>query len=295
MITYLKGSLVALITPMNEYGAIDQISLNKLINYHIESGTTAIVIAGTTGEISTLTHEEYYKLVTWSIEISEGRIPIISGISTNSTNEAILIAKRFNDSGVMGYLIVTPYFNCPNQKGLFYHFKAIAENSDLPQILYNVPIRTGCDILPSTVARLANIKNIVGIKDATGDLKRVNQIQELVSDNFILLSGDDESALDFMQLGGKGVISVTANVAAKEIAKICTLVARGSLAEARCLNKKLIPLHRNLFYETNPIPIKWACKVVGLIEKDTLRLPMTSLKKSGRLILKKALLHAGLI
>ncbi|MGL9769157.1 MAG: 4-hydroxy-tetrahydrodipicolinate synthase [Sodalis sp. (in: enterobacteria)] len=289
------GSIVALVTPMDEKGAIDQVSLKKIIDYHVASGTAAILAVGTTGEMSTLSHKEHNDLVLHTLELSDGRIPIIVGTGANSTSEAVSLTRRFNDSGVIGCLSVTPYYNQPTQEGLFQHFRAIAENSNLPQILYNVPARTGCDILPITIARLAEIKNIIGIKEATGNLSRVSQIQELVNEDFLLLSGNDASALDFMQLGGKGVISVTANVAAKEMAQLCTLAADGKYAIARRLNKRLMSLHQKLFFEPNPIPVKWACKLLGLTATDTLRLPMTSLTEAGKGVVKQALLDTGLL
>lgn len=291
----LTGSIVALVTPMDEKGNIDRISLRNLIDYHVTSGTTAIVAVGTTGEISTLTHEEHGDVVMWTLELSDGRMPIIAGTGANSTSDAISLTRRFNDSGIVACLSVTPYYNRPNQEGLFQHFKAIAESSDLPQILYNVPARTGCDMLSSTIGQLAEIKNIIGIKDATGNLSRVSQIQELVDENFILLSGDDATALDFMQLGGKGVISVTANIAAKEMAQLCALAAEGNFAEARRLNKRLMPLHQKLFFEPSPIPVKWACKTLGLMATDTLRLPMTSLSEASSCVVRQALTDAGLL
>ncbi|HBH15336.1 MAG TPA: 4-hydroxy-tetrahydrodipicolinate synthase, partial [Leclercia adecarboxylata] len=213
----------------------------------------------------------------------------------NATAEAISLTQRFNDSGVVGCLTVTPYYNRPTQEGLFQHFKAIAEHTDLPQILYNVPSRTGCDMLPETVGRLAKVKNIIGIKEATGNLSRVHQIKELVSDDFILLSGDDATSLDFMQLGGHGVISVTSNVAARDMAEMCKLAAAGHFQEARVINQRLMPLHNKLFVEPNPIPVKWACKELGLVATDTLRLPMTPITDHGRETVTGALKHAGLL
>lgn len=290
-----SGSIVALVTPMDEKGHIDRISLKKLINYHITSGTAAILVLGTTGETSTLSCKEQSDMVMWTLEFSKKRIPIIAGINTNSTSKAVSMTCRFNNSGIVGCLSVTPYYNCPSQEGLYQHFKTIAESSDLPQILYNIPARTGCDILPQTIGRLAKIKNIIGIKEATGNLSRVSQIQELVNTDFLLLSGDDASSLDFMQLGGKGVISVTANVAAKEMAQLCTLAAKGNYTDARHLNKRLMPLHQKLFFEPNPIPVKWACKMLRLIAIDTLRLPMTPLTKTGSHVVKQALIDASLL
>ncbi|WP_395480247.1 4-hydroxy-tetrahydrodipicolinate synthase [Candidatus Curculioniphilus buchneri] len=289
------GSIVALITPMTKNGLIDWNSLKKLINYHVNNGTTAIVSVGTTGETATLNCREHYDIVMKTLEISDGRIPIIAGTGANSTAEAIALTSRFNDSGIVGCLTVTPYYNCPNQEGLYQHFKAIAESTELLQILYNVPMRTGCDILPSTVARLSEIKNIIGIKEATGNLNRVSKLRALINEKFLLLSGDDASALDFMQLGGQGVISVTANVAAKEMAQLCTLARTGKYTEAHYLNQRLMPLHHNLFIEPNPIPVKWACKALGLIETHTMRLPMTPLTKKGSQVIKQTLINVGLL
>ena len=230
-----------------------------------------------------------------TLELADGRIPVIAGTGANATAEAISLTQRFNNSGVVGCLTVTPYYNRPTQEGLFQHFKTIAEHTDLPQILYNVPSRTGCDMLPETVGRLAKIKNIIAIKEATGNLSRVHQIKELVSDDFILLSGDDATGLDFMQLGGQGVISVTANVAARDMAEMCKLAADGQFDKARIINQRLMPLHNKLFVEPNPIPVKWACKELGLVATDTLRLPMTPITDHGRDIVRAALKHAGLL
>ncbi|UJR62670.1 4-hydroxy-tetrahydrodipicolinate synthase [Dickeya zeae] len=289
------GSIVALVTPMDDKGAVDRASLKKLIDYHVASGTSAIVSVGTTGESATLSHDEHGDVVMLTLELSDGRIPVIAGTGANSTAEAISLTQRFNNTDVAGCLTVTPYYNKPTQHGLFLHFKAIAEHTDLPQILYNVPSRTGCDMLPETVARLSEVKNIVAIKEATGNLSRVSQIQELVHEDFILLSGDDASSLDFMQLGGNGVISVTANIAAREMAALCTLAAQGNFVEARRLNQRLMPLHHKLFVEPNPIPVKWACKALGLMATDTLRLPMTPLTDAGRDVMEQAMKQAGLL
>lgn len=289
------GSIVALITPMYGNGMIDRTSLEKLINYHIISGTTAILVAGTTGEVYSLTPTEHYDIVMWSLEISNNRIPIIIGIGTNSTAKAISLTNSFSGTGISGYLNVVPYYNKPTQEGIYQHFAAIASNSDLPHIIYNVPSRTGCDITLSTIARLANIKNIIGIKDSSGDLSRVNKIKNIVDKKFILLSGHDATALDFIQLGGHGVISVTANIVAKEMVQIITLATNGHFTKARNLNQQLIPLHHKLFLESNPIPVKWACKRLGLIEHDTLRLPMTTLSKNNIFIIEKIMKNIGML
>lgn len=290
------GSIVALVTPMDDKGQVDRASLKKLIDYHVASGTSAIVSVGTTGESATLNHDEHVDVVLQTLDLADGRIPVIAGAGANATAEAIALTERFNNTGVVGCLTVTPYYNKPMQEGLFQHFKAIAEHTDLPQILYNVPSRTGCDMLPETIARLAEIKNIIAVKEATGNLSRVSQIQELVNDDsFILLSGDDATALDFMQLGGQGVISVTANVAAREMAELCKLAAEGDFAKARKLNQRLMALHQQLFVEANPIPVKWACKVLGLIATDTMRLPMTPISDKARPVVEQALKHVGLL
>lgn len=288
------GSIVALITPMDDKGNVCRASLKKLIDYHVARGTAAIVSVGTTGESATLSHDEHGDVVLQTLELADGRIPVIAGTGANATAEGISLTKRFENSGVVGCLTVTPYYNRPTQEGLYQHFKAIAESTSLPQMLYNVPARTGCDMLPETVARLAEIKNIIGIKEATGNLSRVNQIQELVDDEFILVSGDDATALDFMQLGGKGIISVTANVAAREMVELCALAQQGNFAEARQLNQRLMHLHQTLFCEPNPIAVKWAAKQLGLIANDTLRLPMTPLTAASQPKVEQALVKAGL-
>jgi len=289
------GSLVALVTPMDDKGNVCRASLKKLIDYHVASGTAAIVSVGTTGESATLSHDEHGDVVMLTLELADGRIPIIAGTGANATSEGVSLTKRFENSGVIGCLTVTPYYNRPTQEGLYQHFKTIAESTALPQMLYNVPSRTGCDLLPETVGRLAKIKNIIGIKEATGNLSRVSQIQELVNDDFVLVSGDDVTALDFMHLGGHGVISVTANIAAREMAELCTLAQQGNFAEARRLNQRLMQLHQKLFVEPNPIPVKWAAKKLGLIATDTLRLPMTPLTEASGPVVEQALKKAGLL
>lgn len=289
------GSMVALVTPMDSTGSVDRASLKKLVDYHVASGTAAIVSVGTTGESATLNHGEHVDVVKMTLDLADGRIPVIAGTGANATAEAILLTEHFNNTGVVGCLSVTPYYNKPTQEGLFQHFKAIAEHTDLPQILYNVPGRTGCDMLPETVARLAEVPNIVALKDATGNLSRVSQTQALVGNEFKLLSGDDATSLDFMHLGGHGVISVTANVAAREMAQLCKLAAEGNFTEARGLNQRLMPLHVKLFVEANPIPVKWACYRLGLIAENTLRLPMTPLTQQAHPVVEQALTSAGLL
>ncbi|MXP56588.1 4-hydroxy-tetrahydrodipicolinate synthase [Pantoea sp. Mhis] len=288
------GSIVALITPMNYQGNVCRKSLKKLIDYHVYSGTSAIVSVGTTGESATLSHSEHSDVILMTLDLADGRIPIIAGTGANATAEGVLLTKRLTNTGVIGCLTVTPYYNRPTQEGLYQHFKIIAESTDLPQIIYNVPSRTGCDILPKTIARLSKIKNIIGIKEATGDLSRISQIRDLVNKDFILISGDDITALDSMQLGSTGIISVTANIAAREMVTLCILAQQGKFFEARRLNQRLMLLHQTLFCETNPIPVKWAAKYLGLIIEDTLRLPMTPLTKKGQNKMIQAIIKAGL-
>ncbi|VFP82806.1 4-hydroxy-tetrahydrodipicolinate synthase [Candidatus Erwinia haradaeae] len=289
------GSIVALLTPMDKAGKVCKHSLKTLINYHIMNGTSAIVSLGTTGEVVTLTDIERHDVVLLTLEIANGRIPIIVGTGVPSTTAAVVYTQRLENLGVSACLTVTPYYNCPTQEGLYQHFKTIAENTNLPQILYNIPLRTGVDLLPSTIERLVHFKNIIGIKDATGNLSRVTQLQQLLTEDFMLFSGDDSTALDFIKLGGHGVISVTANIAARQMAQICALSKRGNFSEASLLNQQLMTLHHALFIESNPIPVKWAAQRLGLIETDTLRLPMTPLTHSSRAVMEKALQNAQLI
>lgn len=289
------GSLVALVTPMDTKGNVDQVSLKKLVEYHIANGTSGIVSVGTTGESATLDHHEHIDVIKRTIDYADGKINIIAGTGSNATKEAIELTNRVENIGVVGCLTVAPYYNKPTQEGLYQHFKAIAENTALPQILYNVPGRTSSDIKPETVGRLSKIKNIVALKDATGDLSRVYKTRKLVGNDFKLLSGDDSTFLDFMILGGDGVISVTANVAAKQVATICQLVENNQIHQARELNDKLASLHNNLFMEPNPTPVKWACAKLSLIENATIRLPLLSLTDASIPAVEKALKDANLI
>lgn len=290
-----SGSIVAIVTPMDNSGEIDFVALKNLIEHHINAGTDAIVSVGTTGEAATLSIDENVKTILKTVEFADGRIPIIAGAGANATSEAIVMTKLLNDSGVAGCLSVVPYYNKPTQEGMYQHFKAIAECTDLPQILYNVPGRTGSDLLPETVGRLSQIKNIVGIKEATGDLTRVAKIKELAGEDFIFLSGDDATGLESMKLGGQGVISVTNNVAAADMAKMCHLALAGKFDEAEVINQRLMALHTDLFVESNPIPVKWAAYRLGLIETPTLRLPLTTLSESLQPKVENALKIAGLI
>jgi 4-hydroxy-tetrahydrodipicolinate synthase len=290
-----SGSIVALITPFNSNGEVDFDSLKKLVEFHVESGTDGIVIVGTTGESATLTVEEHVKVVNKTVEFAAGRIPVIAGTGANATHEAVTFSRLLNDSGIAGVLSVTPYYNKPTQEGLYQHYKAIAEVSEVPVILYNVPGRTAVDMKPETVARLAKIDNIVALKDATGDLDRVALHRELCGKDFVLLSGDDATGLEFVRLGGNGVISVTNNVAAVDMAAMFRLAAEGQWEEAEAINQKLMSLHKNLFVESSPIPVKWAAHRMGLIQNGILRLPMTELSDESQPIVEQSMAEAGLL
>jgi 4-hydroxy-tetrahydrodipicolinate synthase len=287
-----SGSIVALITPFNHDGEVDYVSLKKLVEYHVAAGTDGIVAVGTTGESATLTIEEHVKVVLKTVEFAEGRIPVIAGTGANATHESVTFSRLLNNSGIVGCLSVTPYYNKPTQEGLFQHYKAIAEESDVPQILYNVPGRTAVDLLPETVARLAEIESIVALKDATGDLGRIAIHRELCGEDFILLSGDDASGLEFVKQGGQGVISVTNNIAAEDMAKMFRLALEGKFEEAEIINQRLMPLHKNLFVESSPIPVKWAAHKMGLIANGDLRLPLTQLSENARPIVAQAMSEA---
>ncbi|MDC5706760.1 4-hydroxy-tetrahydrodipicolinate synthase [Vibrio europaeus] len=287
-----SGSIVALITPFNHDGEVDYVSLKKLVEYHVAAGSDGIVAVGTTGESATLTIEEHVKVVMKTVEFAEGRIPVIAGTGANATHESVTFSRLLNNSGIAGCLSVTPYYNKPTQEGLFQHYKAIAEESDVPQILYNVPGRTAVDLLPETVARLAEIESIVALKDATGDLSRIAIHHELCGEDFILLSGDDSSGLDFVKQGGNGVISVTNNIAAEDMAKMFRLASEGKYEEAEIINQRLMPLHKNLFVESSPIPVKWAAHKLGLIDHGGLRLPLTELSENARPIVAQAMTEA---
>ena len=290
-----QGSIVALVTPMDSHGEVDFENLKKLVEFHINAGTDAIVSVGTTGESATLSIDENVKAILNTVEFDAGRIPVIAGTGANATSEAITMTKLLNNSGISGCLSVVPYYNKPTQEGMYQHFKAIAECTDIPQILYNVPGRTGSDLQPETVGRLAKIKNIVGIKEATGDVSRVQKIKQLAGDDFIVLSGDDATSLEAIKLGAEGVISVTNNIAPVEMAKMCHLAREGKFEEAEKINQRLMPLHKNLFIESNPIPVKWACYKLGLIQEPTLRLPLTVLSEKAQPSVLEALKLAGLL
>ncbi|QLB43023.1 4-hydroxy-tetrahydrodipicolinate synthase [Mannheimia pernigra] len=288
------GSIVALVTPMT-HGEVDYQDLKKLVDYHVQAGSHGIVSVGTTGESTTLSIDENVKVIQKTVEFADGRIPVIAGTGSNATSEAITMTKLLANSGVSGCLSVVPYYNKPTQEGMYLHYKAIAESTELPQILYNVPGRTGSDLKPETIGRLAKIENIVAVKEATGDLSRLPLIKQLAGDDFIFLSGDDATGFESMKQGGQGVISVTNNVAAADMAKMCELALSGKFDEAEEINNRLMALHKDLFVESNPIPVKWAAYKLGLISEPNLRLPLTTLSESAQPAVLKALQQAVLI
>ena len=286
--------MVALVTPMFADGSVDFDSLSRLIEMHIDSGTAAIVSMGTTGESATLDMDEHCEVMRRTVEMAAGRIAIIGGTGSNSTTEAIQLTRCAQEGGVDACLLVAPYYNKPTQEGLYLHHKAIAEAVDIPQILYNVPGRTACDMLPETVARLALVPNIVGIKEATGSLDRLREILSGVPADFDLYSGDDATGTEFMLQGGHGVISVTNNVAPRAMAAMCEAALAGDRQKATELNRPLEGLHHNLFLEANPIPVKWALHEMGLIPEG-IRLPLTILSEEFHQPLRKAMREAGVL
>jgi 4-hydroxy-tetrahydrodipicolinate synthase len=288
------GSMVALVTPMNEDGSLDLPALRRLIDFHVENGTDAIVVVGTSGESPTLDMDEHCEVIRIAVEHCRGRLPVIAGTGSNSTTEAIELTRCAEAAGADACLLVTPYYNKPTQEGLYRHHRAIAEAVPVPQILYNVPGRTACDMLPETVERLAQIPNIVGIKEATGNLERARDILRRCGAKLDLYSGDDATALDCILLGGKGDISVTANVAPRLMHEMCKLARAGKEKEARAINDRLMPLHQDLFVEANPIPVKWALKEMDLI-KGGIRLPLTPLSVPHQATVRAALRTAGAI
>jgi 4-hydroxy-tetrahydrodipicolinate synthase len=288
------GSMVALVTPMQADGAIDNEALDRLIEFHVDNGTDAIVAVGTTGESATLDEHEHCAVIRRVVDKAAGRVPVIAGTGANSTREAIDLTRCAMEAGADACLLVTPYYNKPTQEGLYQHFRTIAEAVPTPQILYNVPGRTAVDMLPATVARLAEISNIIGIKEATGDLTRGQEILDLCGDKLDLYSGDDATAMELILAGAKGDISVTANVAPRAMHEMCAAALRGDRAEAERINNQLMPLHQNLFLEANPIPVKWALQQMGLI-RGGIRLPLTPLAESCHAPLREAMQQAGVL
>jgi 4-hydroxy-tetrahydrodipicolinate synthase len=287
-----KGSMVALVTPMLKDGTVDKQSLHDLVEWHIASKTDALVVVGTTGEAATLTSDEQFDIISSVVQQANKRIPVIAGTGTNSTQHTVELTMYAKKAGADAALIVTPYYNKPTQQGLYEHYKHVAASVDIPIILYNVPGRTACDLLPETVARLSKISNIIGIKEATGNLVRAQEILKLCDSKFKLYSGDDATAMDLMLMGGKGSISVTANIAPHKMHNMCEAAISGNKALAEIINGELMPLHHKLFLESNPIPTKWALNQMGLIPPG-IRLPLTEFGEKFHGELTKAMREAG--
>ncbi|MDN5753803.1 MAG: 4-hydroxy-tetrahydrodipicolinate synthase [Nitrosospira sp.] len=290
----VRGSLVAIVTPMHEEGGLDLERFRALIDFHVAEGTDGIVVVGTTGESPTVDFDEHRLLISAAVERAAGRVPVIAGTGANSTREAIDLSVYAKDAGADASLSVVPYYNKPTQEGLYQHFRAVAEAVDIPQILYNVPGRTVADIANDTVLRLAQIPNVIGIKDATGDMGRGFDLLCRVPQDFLVYSGDDASALAMLLLGSHGVISVTANVAPKLMHEMCAAAFAGDIETARAANGKLRGLHLDLFIEANPIPVKWAVAQMGLIG-SALRLPLTPLSNQYHQMVREAMRQAGVM
>ena len=290
----ITGAVVAMVTPMKSDGSIDFDRVKKLVDFHIEQKIDAIAVCATTGESPTVTFDEQRAMMKAVVDQVAARIPVIAGAGANSTHEAIELARFAKEAGADATLSVVPYYNKPTQEGMYQHFKAVAEAVDIPMILYNVPSRTVCDLTNDTVLRLAGIPNIIGIKDATGDLNRGTDLLVRAPMDFMIYSGDDSTTLPLMMMGAKGCISVTANLAPNLMHEMCKAALEGRFEEARAINARLFGLHKVLFVEPNPIPVKWAASEMGLIENN-LRLPMTPLSEQFRVPLAAALKQAGLI
>ena len=290
----LTGSMVALITPMFEDGSVDFVALESLVEFHIASGTKAIISMGTTGESATLNHTEHVEVMRRTIEFSKGRIAVIAGTGANSTTEAITLTKAAKEMGADACLLVTPYYNKPTQEGLYQHYKLIAETVDIDQILYNVPSRTAVDLSVDTAVRLSEVDNIIGIKDATGDLAVAKALIDQCPDDFLLYSGDDATAVEFILMGGHGGISVSANVAPKLVSDAYNAAMDGDQNSAEKINSALVGLHQHLFVESNPIPVKWALYKMHKCE-DGIRLPLTKLSQQAQATLEQDLLSLGVI
>lgn len=288
-----EGSIVAIVTPFKG-NKLDEKALEELIEWHIAEGTNAIVPCGTTGESATLEYEEHYRVIEVTVKTVNGRVPVIAGTGANSTNETILMTRKAKELGADGSLMVVPYYNKPTQEGLYLHYKTVSEAVDIPIVLYNVPGRTALNMLPSTVARLAELENIVAIKEATGDMAQASEILRLCGDRLSLLSGDDFTTFPMMALGGKGTISVSANVAPKDVSAMCRALLDGKYDEARKLHFKLEPLNKGMFIETNPISVKTALSLMGKIEEE-FRLPLCKMNPENKEKLKNILNNYGVM
>lgn len=287
-----KGSLVALVTPFDGRDRVDYASLKRLVDFHVEQGSDGLVIAGTTGESPTLERSEHIELIGRCVEIAAGRIPVIAGTGSNSTAQSIELSRAVADPGIAAYMAVVPYYNKPTQEGIYRHYAALADAIDKPLLMYNVPGRTVADMLPDTVARLARHENIFGVKEATGDIERLRAIQALVDDDFKLYSGDDFTALAFVEQGGHGVVTVSGNVVPRQMARLCGLAAEGQSEAAKALDDTLQPLNEMLFIESNPIPVKWAVSEMGLMEPH-IRLPLTPFSAKHHENMRAAMRTAG--
>ena len=290
----IKGSIVAIVTPMHADGSLDNLAMRKLIDWHIAEGTDGIVIVGTTGESATVNVDEHCQLIELAVEHAKGRIAIIAGTGGNSTAEAIKLTEYAKEVGADAALLVVPYYNRPTQEGMYRHFKAIAEAVDLPIILYNVPGRTVADMSNETIVRLAQIPNIVGVKDVTGNIGRGTELLRLVPPSFAVYSGDDPTAMALMFCGGQGNISVTANVAPRAMHELCVAAMKGDIGTAVALNNRLIPLHQKLFVEPNPVPVKWALAEMGMMPAG-IRLPLVALADECHATVRGALRDAGVL
>ena len=288
-----KGSLVPIVTPFKN-GKLDEKVYADLIEWHISQGTHGIVPCGTTGQASTLDFDEHYRVIEVAVEAANKRIPVIAGTGANATDEAVFITKKAKELGVDGALIVTPYYNKPTQEGLYLHFKSIAESVDIQIILYNVPGRTAVNMLPATVARLLEFRNIIGLKEATGDMRQASDLIRLCGDRLALYSGDDFTTFTMLSLGGKGVISVTANIVPKDVAEMWNSWDKGNIDKARELHYKLEPLNAAMFIETNPIPVKTALAMMGKMDEN-FRLPLCSMSAAAKEKLRAVLKDAGLV
>ena len=288
----IKGALTAMVTPFRD-GSVDTDSLGAMIDYQVSEGINGLVPCGTTGESATLSYEEHNHVIEHTIEVADGRVPVVAGTGSNSTSETLMLTKNAERAGANAALLITPYYNKPSQQGLYEHYKKISEAVDLPLFLYNVPSRTGLNMLPETVARLSEFDNIIGVKEATGDLAQVSDVIEYSADGFIILSGDDAVTLPMLSIGSHGVISVTSNIAPKEMALMIERFFEGDLAGARELHYRLCTLHRAMFLETNPLPVKTAMAILGRCAEE-FRLPLVTMEEANRDALVSALNDFGL-
>ncbi|HZX36401.1 MAG TPA: 4-hydroxy-tetrahydrodipicolinate synthase [Thermodesulfobacteriota bacterium] len=288
-----KGCFTALVTPFKD-GKVDEKSLGNLIEFQIKNGINGLVPCGTTGESATLSYEEHNRVIDITVETAAKRVPVIAGTGSNSTSETVMLTRHAEDMGADCALLITPYYNKPTQAGLYEHYKTVAEEVTIPIMLYNVPGRTGVNMLPETVARLSEIKNIVGIKEATGNLQQISDVIEYSRPGFLVISGDDFTTFPLLSIGGHGVISVTSNVSPKDVSDMCSLFFNGKAEESRRLHYKLQPLHRAMFIETNPVPVKTALSMMGMM-KEEFRLPLVGMSKDNKARLEKTLKLSGLI